>query len=159
MSFMGRNINLALVALLVIVVLLALGSAVLYQKVLTQRTSDYERSSSNLSQCQDALDSYRSRLDKTMSDLNASSQDISKYDTLYEQKVVELGKTQSSLKDTQGQLNTVTLQKEQFKNLYGQALLNISALQDQVSTLQDRVSSLNDDIDTLRSQLDACQNP
>jgi chromosome segregation ATPase len=159
MSFLGRNINLALVALILIVILVAVGTSVLYQKGLTQRTQDYENSSVSLGQCQTALDNYRTALAEKESKLNDTSQDIRKYDIIYEEKQAQLATSQQNLQDTQGKLNTMTLQKEQFKNLYGDALLNISQMQRTIGGLESSVTSLRADVRELEKEMDLCTCP
>ena len=151
MGFLGRNINLALIALLLILILAATGVTILYQQGLRQRTTQYENVSSNLSMCQTTLTNYQDVLGQKEVQLNETSQDIRKYDQLYSQKVSELNTTQGQLTSTQQQLTDMTLQKEQYKNLYGQALLNISAQ-------QYTIIGLNSQIDSYRSSLSSCQN-
>ncbi len=157
MSFLGRNINLGLITLILILVLLFAGVVVLYQRGLAQRTTEYETTSSNLTQCLTTLDNFRDRLAQTETQLDSTSQDIQKYDTLYEQKVAELGDKDRELRQTRSELNGMTLQKEQYKNLYGKSLLNISAQQGQITKLNDDITSLKATIRSLQNQLDACE--
>jgi chromosome segregation ATPase len=157
MSFLGRNINLALVSLIVIMLLLAAGVTILYQRGLQERTSQLENTSSNLSSCLTALANYKDVLSQSQEKLNATSQDIRKYDTLYSQKVAELTQTQQQLTTTQGQLNDMTLQKEQFKNLYGQAALNITVLQSSINSLNSQIYSYRNSLSACQSSLSSCQ--
>lgn len=159
MSFLGKNINLALVALLLIVILIAVGTTVVYQRGLSQRTSDYEVTSTNLSSCQTQLDNYKERLEKKEGKLQDTSQAIKKYDTLYEQKVSALKDAEGQVSDLQRQLNTITLQKEQFKNLYGTALLNITSLENRVSDLESEKEDLQSKVKNLKDDLYDCEHP
>ncbi len=156
MSFVGRKINAVLVLLIILVVIIATGTTIIYQRGLSARTRAYEVTQANLSQCTTALENYRERLQQKESELKETSADIAKYDTLYEQKVAELEKTQDLLESTRRQLSTVRLQKEQFKNLYGKALLNISVLQERVADLQEDVASLRRQVSNLQDELDSC---
>jgi chromosome segregation ATPase len=157
MSFLGRNINLALVSLIVIMLLLAAGVTILYQRGLQQRTSQLENTSSNLSICLTALANYKDVLSQSQEKLNETSQDIRKYDTIYGQKVAELTQTQQQLTTTQGDLNSMTLQKEQFKNLYGQSQLTVAVLNNTVSSLNSQISSCRSSLSSCQSSLSTCQ--
>jgi len=158
MGFLGKNINFALIVLILMIVLVATGTTVLYQRGLKERTSQFETTNSNLSQCLTALDNYKSVVSQKEAQLNDTSQDIRKYDTLYSQKVAELGQRDTDLQSTRQQLNAMTLQKEQFKSLYSVSLLNISSLQSDVEDLEDTIDARDATIRSLRSQLSACLN-
>jgi chromosome segregation ATPase len=159
MSFLGKNINLALTVLILIIILAATGVTILYQRGLRVRTTQYENVSSNLSQCLKAVANYQDVLSQKEVQLNATSQDIRKYDVLYTQKVSELDQKQQELTTTQTNLNAMTLQKEQFKELYGGALLNISNLQTSIGNLQNQLATTQDLLYTCQGNLNACQKP
>ena len=157
MSFLGKNINLVLIGVILLVIVVTVATAVLYQQGLTQRTTDFELTSSNLSQCLTTLDNYRSSLAQKETELNSTSQDIRKYDVLYEQKQAELTSTQTTLTSTQTTLDRVTLERAQFKSYYEDAMLNISTLQRQIGNLQSDNENLRADVSDLQDRLDACQ--
>ncbi len=157
MGFLGKNINLALIGLILVLVLVATGSTVLYQRSLQQRTDQFETTSLNLSECRAALENYMDVLEERESELNETSQDIAKYDTLYGQKVSELESKKDELDATQADLNSMTLQKEQFKELYSKALLNISSLAADIEDLEDDVAVLQSQKQDLKDDLDACE--
>lgn len=157
MGFLGKNINIALVALILITILCAVGVTVLYQRGLLERTTQYETTSTNLTQCLSALANYQDVLSKKESELNETSLDIRKYDALYGQKVAELTETAGDLDETKKQLSQATLLKEQYKTLYGQAQLNLSAQANQIAQLNARIIDLNDEIDDLEADLRDCE--
>jgi len=157
MGFLGKNINLALIGLILALVVVATGTTVLYQRGLQQRTSQFESTSTNLSQCMNQVTNYKSVLENKESELNATSQDIAKYDTLYGQKVSEVNDLTSELSSTKSALNSMTLQKEQFKNLYSSALLNISSLENDIRLLDNQIDDLKAERANLQSLLANCQ--
>lgn len=158
MSFLGKNINLALVALVLAIVVIATGTTVVYQRGLQERTQQFETTSTNLSQCLAQVENYRSELQKTETDLLETSQDISKYDQIYGQKVDELTDKEQELTKTKSSLNAMTAQKEQYKNLYSSALLNISSLENDIVDLEEVVDDLKADKSRLAAELAECQS-
>ncbi len=158
MGFLGKNINLALVGLILALVVVATGTTVLYQRGLQQRTSQFESTSTNLSQCMNQVTNYKSVLEERESELNATSQDIAKYDTLYGQKVSEVNDLTDELSTTRSALNSMTLQKEQFKNLYSSSLLNISSLENDIGILEGQIDDLKTEKANLAALLADCQS-
>ncbi len=155
---LGKNINMALVGLILILVLIATGTTVLYQRGLQERTRQYEETSANLSQCRAQVENFKSELEKQQSKLNATSQDIAKYDTLYGQRVAELNQVRDELAATKSSLNAMTLQKEQFKKLYSTALINISSLNNQITALENQVEVLREQKAHLETLLAECDS-
>lgn len=151
MTYLGKRINVILVILILATVGVVVGGTIFYEDVLRQRTSAYETTSGNLSQCEVQLENYISLLSERESQLNATSQDIRVYDELYQQKEDELSETESELRKRQQELNTVTLQKEQFKELYGEA-------QTEMARQEALITSLRGTIDDLREENEAQEN-
>lgn len=157
MGFLKKNINLALVGLILILILIATATTVLYQRGLRMRTTQYEKTSMNLSECLAQVQNYREELESKEQTLNETSQDIEKYGVLYDKKVAELHATKDELAATKTSLAAMTAQKEQFKEKYSDALIDIKNLEQEKQELQDQITSLNRKIDNLRDALDACQ--
>lgn len=156
MSFLGKNINIALVGLILAVVLIAAGTTVVYQRGLTTRTQEYETTSSNLSQCLTSLTNYQGKLSEKLAELNDTSQDISKYDTLYEQKVAELNEANQELKQTDAELKQMTLLKESFKKELDQKTQTVIDRESEIDTLNARVDTLERENRNLRTDLNEC---
>ena len=156
MSFLKQNINMALVALILVLVLVATGTTALYQRGLQQRTSQYETTSYNLSGCLTQVENYIDALEERESELDETSQDIAKYDTLYAQKNQELVKTEDDLEATKAALTSMTLQKEQFKNKYSSALVDIKDLEKDLLDYQDLIDYYKQEVKDLEDELDAC---
>ncbi|MBR9692343.1 hypothetical protein GOV07_00245 [Candidatus Woesearchaeota archaeon] len=157
MSFLKKNINMALVALILVLVLVATGTTVLYQRGLQQRTAQFETTSYNLSECLGQVENYIDSLEERESELNETSQDIAKYDTLYGQKVTELTKTEDDLTATKAGLTAMTLQKEQFKDKYSKSLVDLQSLENEKLTLLDEIAKRNKLISQLQSDLNSCE--
>ena len=158
MTYLGKNINLVLVGLILVTVVLAVGTAMLYQRGLEQRTDEYETTNTNLSQCLTMADNYKDKLVQRETELNQTSQDIRKYDLLYEQKVSDLEVKQQEVVSTKQQLSSMTLQKEQYKNLYGDALINISSLQVKIGNLERDNNALRGRVSDLLDDLNQCES-
>lgn len=150
-TYLGRNVNLALLVIIIGVVVALVGTTVFFQRSLQNRTGEYETTSFTLSQCQTALSNYQDQFSKAQAKVNQTSQDIKRYDQLYEQKSGELKDTQSNLSATTKQMLFERLQKEKFKEFYeGELKLNLQ--------LNATVRSQTTAIAKLQTQLNSCQN-
>ncbi len=155
-GFLGRNINFALFLLVLVVVLIGAGTTVLYYKGLSERTSQYETTSLNLTQCLTSLANYRNVLLTRESELNETSQDIRKYDLLYSQKQSELTDAQKDLDETKRQLTSTILQKEQYKSQMEQKATEVAQKTAQIVKLEAQVDALKTKVADLEDDLSAC---
>lgn len=156
-GYLGRNVNLALLVIIIGVVVALVGTTVFFQRSLQNRTSAYEDTTSTLGQCQVALTNYQERYSEALADVNATAQDIRKYDQLYEQKVGELKDSQSQLLSTQKQLEFERLQKQQFQGLYESEQRKANQLSEQIESKDEEIRQLRNRIDNLEEDLDACE--
>lgn len=156
MAYLGRNVNLALLLIIIGIVIAMVGTTVFFQRGLQNRTTAYESTSTALSSCEVALANYQERYEQAQAKVNETSQDIRKYDQLYEQKVGELQDTQGQLASTQRQLEFQELQSEKFQQLY-EAQLQVARQQNiTISNLRDEIDDLERDLRSCRAELDAC---
>lgn len=145
-NYMGRNVNLMLLVIIIGVVVALVGTTVFFQRVLENKTDAYQDTSMTLSQCQVELTNYREVASDAQEQANQSAQDVRKYDEIYEQKVGELADTQSQLGDANRQLAFEKLQKERFQISYEQQLSENRKLNLTIDSLQDKISDLKDDL-------------
>ena len=99
-SYLSRNVNLALLIIIIGVIVALVGTTVFFQRSLQNRTSSLEDTSTDLQSCQVSLENYMEKYSEAQVRVNETAQDIRKYDQLYEQKVGELTDTQQQLLDT-----------------------------------------------------------
>jgi len=147
MAYMGRNVNLALLVIIIGVVVALVGTTVFFQRVLENRTDAYQDTSLTLDQCQIELGNYRETASEAQRQANQSAQDIRKYDELYEQKVGELQDSQVQLADTNRQLAFEKLQKEHFQASYEAELVQSRSLNQTIDSLRARIDDLEEDLD------------
>ena len=140
MAYMGRNVNLALLVIIIGVVVALVGTTVFFQRVLENRTDAYQDTSLTLDQCQIELGNYRETASEAQRQANQSAQDIRKYDELYEQKVGEL-------QDSNRQLAFEKLQKEHFQASYEAELVQSRSLNQTIDSLRARIDDLEEDLD------------
>lgn len=145
-NYMGRNVNLVLLVVIIAVVIGLVGTTVFFQRVLENKTDAYQDTSMTLGQCQVELANYREVASEAQEQANQSAQDVRKYDEIYEQKVGELADTQSQLADTTRQLAFEKLQKERFQASYEQQLSENRKLNITIDSLEDRISDLKSDL-------------
>ena len=180
MSFMGKNINLFLLILVIGVVILLAGASLFFQENLKNINKNLKEERSNLNLCKTELISKINALNQTLENLNFTKQDISKYGVLYQNKTVELETTQSELSEKSEQLSSATTQltstkteladvkaKYTSENILRQELeLEVGSLSQELKSVTSakaaadaKIEDLKDDISSLQSQLDACQTP
>lgn len=157
MSFLGKNINIALVALMLIVVLVAVGTTVIYQKGLSSRTSEYEVTADNLSQCLTTAENYRQKLLDKEQQLEDTSQDIAKYDIIYENKVAEAQSLEDQKRAVERDLQAMTLQKENFKRQLDDEIRVSEGLRADIAELEEDLDTLRDQNARLRADLKQCE--
>jgi chromosome segregation ATPase len=149
-SYLGRNVNLALLIIIIGVVVALVGTTVFFQRSLQNRTGAYESTTDQLTQCNVALSNYMGQYSAAQQKVNQTSQDIKKYDQLYEQKVAELKETQDTLEVTEKQLAFEKTQKQKLQTLY-------EAEARKTAELSTNITRLESDIRSLRRELRTCQ--
>ncbi len=149
-TYMGRNVNLALLVIIIGVIVALVGTTVFFQRVLENKTDAYEDKAMTLGSCQIALANYQESASEFQQQANQSAQDVRRYDDLYAQKVAELNDAQVQLADTDRQRAFEKLQKERFQQSYEQALATSRTQNQTITSLKNKISDLEDD-------LDACQ--
>ncbi|MDD9954258.1 MAG: hypothetical protein OXR66_08050 [Candidatus Woesearchaeota archaeon] len=157
-SYLGKNINLTLLVIIIGVVVALVGTTVFFQRGLQSRTTAYEETSGSLDECNAALANYQDLYLEAESQANESAEDIRKYDQLYEQKVGELQDSSNQLSDTQNQLAFERLQKEDFQEKYENAQADVRDRDNVISSLNSRVTDLQRDKSDLAQQLAACES-
>jgi chromosome segregation ATPase len=155
-TYLGRNVNLTLMVIIIGVVIALVATTVFFQRGLQNRTQAYESTSTTLLQCETALSNYQKSFQEAQQRVNETSQDIRKYDQLYEQKTSELKDTQTQLQDTLKELQFEKLQKEKFKQFYEAEQRVNAQLNATVRDLQDDIETLEDRYDQCRAELNAC---
>lgn len=146
MSYLGRNVNLALLVIIIGVVIVLVGTTVFFQRGLQNRTSEYQQTNDDLSQCRIALNNYMSQANEAQENATRAFQDIRKYDELYEQKSGELKSTKDQLSDSQKQTAFERLQKEKFQQFYEAEKKTNYQLNQTINYQQNEIDSLNDDL-------------
>lgn len=149
-TYLGRNVNLALLVIIIGVVIALVGTTVFFQRGLQNKTQQFENTYSNLGECQVALSNFQDKYSQALEEVNETSESIRKYDQLYEQKTGELKDTQTQLTETQKQLAFEKLQKDRFKEYYeAQVRANLQ--------LNQTIESQKSQINSLKSQLSSCE--
>jgi len=115
-TYLGRNVNLALLIIIIGVVVALVGTTVFFQRGLQNRTVEYETKAGSLNECHIALTNYQEKYSAAQAKVNQTSQDIRKYDQLYEQKTGELKETESKLSSTEKQLTLAKLINEKIQS-------------------------------------------
>jgi chromosome segregation ATPase len=170
MSYLQKNINIFLLVLVVAISVVVAGSSVYYQTTLTNVSSKLENTTDLLGECNADLDNTQFRLNKTISSLNFTVQDIRRYDTLYENKSMQLVSTERSLSDTSKELALTKTKLDETSDLYEkyyekyseQKSLNnnlvqeISNLEALNSAQESEIANLKDEIDELEDEKAAC---
>jgi peptidoglycan hydrolase CwlO-like protein len=136
-SIVHKKVNLFLVMLVAGVVTLVLGMSTFYQSSFRPVTSKYAEASSSLQACQGELTNYKSQLDIALQAINSTSEDIEKYDYLYENKTKELTMTRQELAETEDELDDTKKTLSNYKSLYKREQEHVQELEDDMGELQD----------------------
>lgn len=156
-NYLGRNVNLALLVIIIGVVVALVGTTVFFQRSLQNRTEAFETTFTSLDQCEVALNNYQEKYSQALEDVNSTTQDIRKYDQLYEQKVGELKDSQSQLLSTQKQLEFETIQKQKFQELFEDEQRKANQLSQTIADKDTKIAQLESRIEKLEEDLDACE--
>jgi uncharacterized membrane protein YgaE (UPF0421/DUF939 family) len=149
-SYLGRNVNLALLVIIIGVIVALVGTTVFFQRSLQNRTEAYQETTGTLEECRTALANYESKYTQATQQVNQTTQDIRRYDQLYEQRTAELKETQTTLNSTKVQLQFEQVQRQYFQASF-ESQLRLAA------QLNTTVNALNQQVTRLRSDLaDAC---
>jgi chromosome segregation ATPase len=161
MGFMQKNVNVFLLLLVLTVAAALAGSSVYYQKTFDKLTGNYDTASDNLSHCTADLENYRFNLNKTLSSLSTTSQDIRRYDELYSTKATELQSTQQNLTQRETELQETKLSlaeesslKKKYQRDYQDQLEITRGLEEQTTLLTAQKAQLEASVINYRSRLD-----
>lgn len=157
MSYLGKNINMTLLLLVVGVVVVLIGITIFFQTGLKTRTGDFEEASTNLTECTTQVKNYQERLSEEEEKATSAAQDIRRYDQLYETKVAEIEDTKDDLSAAQKQIQLKELRITSLEAEKAGLQQTVNTRNQEINTLNDKISSLNDDIDNLEVQLSACE--
>lgn len=157
MGYLDKNINMALVIIIVGIVVAMLAVTVFFQVGLKTRTTDFETTSENLTTCETQLANYQERLNTAQSQLSSTSEDIRRYDQLYETKVAELSDTSDELETANKRVQSLNLIKTGLETENSQLKGQTNQLQQSVNQLTTRVDDLEDDVTYWRSKFNCCE--
>jgi chromosome segregation ATPase len=162
MSFMQKNVNVFILLLVLVLAGALAASSAYYQTTFDKVTTKYDDTAANLSQCSADLENYRFNLNKTLSSLNTTSQDIRRYDELYTTKSDQLQTTQSnltqtvsSLQETRIELQEETALKNKYKNDYQDQVEISNGLEEQNAILTSQKAQLESTLISYRSRLES----
>ena len=157
-SYLGRNVNLSLLVIIIGVVVALVGTTVFFQRGLQDRTQAYEDTEGSLSECNIALANYQEKYQQASEKANETSQDIRKYDVIYEQKVGELQDAETEISSLQQQLAFEALQKEKFQDLYEDEVATSASLQNTIASRDADIDDLEREVRNLKDDLNVCQS-
>lgn len=158
MRYLGKSINMVLVLLIVGIVVVTVSITMFYQFILSTRTKDFETTSGNLSSCENQLNVCRQAAQEAQKQLNSTTQDIRRYDQLYETKVAELQDISEELKDVQSQILNLRLIKTSLEAQVSGLQGDVRERDQQINILKGRISSLEDDVDYYKDKYTCCKS-
>jgi uncharacterized membrane protein YgaE (UPF0421/DUF939 family) len=151
-SYLGRNVNLALLVIIIGVIVALVGTTVFFQRSLQNRTQEFETTTGTLAECQVALANYQDKFTQATQQVNKTAQDIRKYDQLYEQRTGELKDTQLQLENIQRQSIVERQRGDRLQDLYNQEIQLNTQLNMTISSLNQKLSSTESKLRTACSQ-------
>ncbi|MFH1072146.1 MAG: hypothetical protein V1743_01830 [Nanoarchaeota archaeon] len=152
-SVLKRNVNLFLLVLLMIILLLGVGYAVLYQSRLHGITVDIKEASSNLTVCQADLNNTRQNLFSALDRLNSTEKDVKTYDVIYEQKESELEKTQTDLADTKDELGSTKVALDRSEKAFAAEHVRAVDLDQKYTAAQSTIATLNQKVTNYKAEV------
>lgn len=160
MGFLQKNVNVFLLLLMLLVAGALAGLSAFYQDTFKDLNTKYEDTAENLSECRADVESYKFNLQKTLTSLNTTSQDIRRYDELYTAKAHELSSTKDTLNETSSQLKStqidlteMTALKNKYKNDYEEQLSENEELEEQNTVLTAQKAQLQSEIVNLQARI------
>ncbi|MFC1648020.1 hypothetical protein ACFL1B_01035 [Nanoarchaeota archaeon] len=150
-NFMYKRVNIFLLILMCLIVIGLAASAVYFQESFKSLNNNYESVLTNFTTCSDVLNVKENKLDACIDDLNSSARDIGVYDTIYDQKVDQLKKTQDELMLTDRELKNTKLELANAQSQYQQEL-------QRVTDMERQIASLRQDIIRIQEYWDDCKD-
>lgn len=151
MSFMKKNVNMALLLVIVMMVLSFTGITTYYQSTYRNLSQSYGAKILEIQQLSQVLNVRGSELNKTYSELQIRVADKTRFDKLYadltnekERLDADLAATRATLRNVQDELSTKELKLEE-------AYDKISDLQQKVNTYESQIDSLEQQITNLKA--------
>jgi chromosome segregation ATPase len=165
MGFMQKNVNIFILVLVLALAGALAASSAYYQTTFDKLTGRYDDTATNLSQCHSDLENYRFNLNKTLSSLNTTAQDIRRYDELYSTKATELQTTQTELNETASTLQGTRIQlqeeaalKEKYKDDYEDQVEISHGLEEQNAILTSQKAQLESSVISYRSKVESAND-
>jgi len=163
-KLLKKNVNTFIMILIIILICAGVGISVLYMNVIKDVSGEKDSLKENYSSCRSALENYMDVLSMTEQELNSTSEDIKKYDTLYEEKASLLENVQNDLQKTSTELtSTKSLLNKATDNLKKatQSLANVTSERDSLRTQVDKLKADNAKlellVDNLQDDLEDCE--
>lgn len=157
MGYLGKNINLTLLMLVIGVIVLLVGITLFFQFGLQERTQDFELTAENLTFCRESLNNYQNRFSEAQQQINSTSQDIRRYDQLYENKVAELAEKDDELDVANNRIKTLELIKTSLESEKSTLQQNIRILEQEKINLEKKISDLEDTVDYWKDRHADCK--
>lgn len=157
MGYLGKNINLTLLIIMIGVIILLVAVTLFFQLGIQERTEDFELTSTNLSTCQEALNNYQNRFVEAQEQINSTAQDIRRYDQLYENKVAELSEKGDELSTANNRIQTLELIKASLESDKTALEQQTRVLEQEKTQLTTEIADLEDDVDYWKDRFSDCK--
>ncbi|MBT5022452.1 hypothetical protein HOK51_04945 [Candidatus Woesearchaeota archaeon] len=151
MGFMQKNVNVYLLILFVAILIAVGGITVYYQEKIKEQTTDLKDTGYRLDNCTDILNNKTVTLVKTQAALDLHEQDISKYDTLYEDKATKLSETETDLKDTETTLTSTQTELGNTKDQLDEFMGKYASEKQERMNLESELDSTNKELKQIKS--------
>ena len=151
MGYLDKNINMALLLIIVITVVVLLAITIFFQTGLQTRTVDYETTSEELQACTTTLDTCQLQLEEKEGLVNSTSEDIRRYDTLYQQRTAELEAAQQQAQQLDNQLTAARQARDQAQE-------QVVEREETITELEAEAADLRRDVRYWRDRFEACRD-
>ena len=157
-SLLKRKINMFIMILIIIFICGGVAVSVLYMNIIKNVSGEKDSFKGNFTSCSASLENYMEVLSMTEKELNSTSEDIKKYDTLYEEKATSLETAQTELQKTKTDLTSTKALLDKTTENLKKATTDLATVTAERTSLQTQVDKLKVDNAKLKSLVDSLQD-
>ena len=149
--YLGKNINMFLLIIIIISVGSLVGISTYYNQRYQSISNGYKEKEDQLENISEELISTKNELLQLRGQFNQTSTDVEKYDSLYSEKVSELG-------DLNSQLSKAVKDYEKVKKDLVGKTNELKTEQDTTKALRIEINDYKDDLNSCKSDLSDCDD-
>ncbi len=158
MSYMKKNLNFGLLALVLGMIMVFIGFTLYYQQTFNNLAANYTTKLSQLEKVTQDLSKHKTVLTETKYELNRTTQDVEAIVIDYQELEKDMDRVQDKLDDTTAKLNTKISELISEKKIAYELNETIKLKEKDIAKYKSLYEDAQDDYNECRSDLDDCED-